>query len=46
MAHARELLAQGKQVSEVAYLTGYKHTAHFTRAFKKHFGFSPGKMKQ
>lgn len=46
MAHARELLAQGKQVSEVAYLSGYKHTAHFTRAFKKHFGFSPGKMKQ
>lgn len=46
MTHARELLAQGKTVSEVAYLSGYKHTAHFTRAFKKHFGFSPGKMKR
>lgn len=46
MAHARELLDQGKTVSEVAYLTGYKHTAHFTRAFKKYFGFAPGKMKR
>lgn len=46
MAHARELLDQGKSVSEVAYLTGYKHTAHFTRAFKKYYGFAPGKMKR
>lgn len=46
MTHARELLAQGKNVSEVAYLSGYKHTAHFTRAFKKHFGFAPGIMKR
>lgn len=46
MTHARELLSQGKAVSEVAYLSGYKHTAHFTRAFKKHFGFSPGIMKR
>jgi AraC-like DNA-binding protein len=46
MIHARELLSEGKSVSEVAYLSGYKHTAHFTRAFKKHFGFSPGIMKR
>ncbi|GEP93350.1 AraC-type DNA-binding protein [Chitinophaga terrae (ex Kim and Jung 2007)] len=46
MAHAREMLAEGKSVSEVAYLSGYKHTAHFTRAFKKHFGFAPGIMKR
>ncbi|NIG56397.1 helix-turn-helix transcriptional regulator [Chitinophaga sp. Cy-1792] len=46
MTHARELLTEGKSVSEVAYLSGYKHTAHFTRAFKKHFGFSPGIMKR
>lgn len=45
MAHARELLGQGKQVSEVAYLSGYKHTAHFTRAFKKFFGYAPGRIK-
>ncbi|WP_298716236.1 AraC family transcriptional regulator [Chitinophaga sp.] len=45
MAHARELLGQGKQVSEVAYLSGYKHTAHFTRAFKKYFGYAPGRIK-
>ncbi|RAJ06651.1 AraC-like DNA-binding protein [Chitinophaga skermanii] len=46
MTHAREMLSQGKSVSEVAYLSGYKHTAHFTRAFKKHFGFAPGIMKK
>ncbi|RFS24791.1 AraC family transcriptional regulator [Chitinophaga silvatica] len=46
MVHARELMLEGKSVSEVAYLSGYKHTAHFTRAFKKHFGFSPGVIKK
>lgn len=46
MAEAKELLLQGKTVSEVAYFTGYKHTAHFTRAFKKHFGFAPNKIKR
>lgn len=46
MTHAREMLSDGKSVSEVAYLSGYKHTAHFTRAFKKHFGFAPGIMKR
>lgn len=46
MTQARELLAQGKSVSEVAYISGYKHTAHFTRAFKKHFGFAPGILKR
>lgn len=45
MAHARELLLQGSTVSEVAVLSGYKHIAHFTRAFKKYFGYAPGVIK-
>ena len=41
MGEARKMLLMGQSVSEVAYLTGYKHVAHFTRAFKKHFGVAP-----
>lgn len=46
MNEAKNLLEKGVTISEVAYLTGYKHVAHFTRAFKKHFGFPPGIMKR
>lgn len=41
MGQAKEMLLEGKSVSEVSTLTGYKHIPHFSRAFKKHFGFSP-----
>ncbi|HJU45805.1 MAG TPA: AraC family transcriptional regulator [Chitinophagaceae bacterium] len=46
MGEAKRLLMMGQTVSEVAYLTGYKHVAHFTRAFKKHFGVAPHTIKK
>lgn len=46
MVEARKRLQDGQSVSEVAYFTGYKHVAHFTRAFKKHFGVAPGQVSR
>ncbi|HEY8387232.1 MAG TPA: AraC family transcriptional regulator, partial [Parasegetibacter sp.] len=46
MEKARELILHSDfKISEIARLTGYKHTSHFTSAFKKHFGVLPGKLK-
>lgn len=45
MKQAMELLRMGHSVSEVSVLTGYKYVAHFTRAFKRHFGINPKKVK-
>lgn len=45
MKEAKELLLSGKAVSDVAFLTGYKHVSHFTRAFKKHYGINPNKVR-
>lgn len=45
MEQAKEMLMQGKSVALVADKVGYKHPAHFARAFKKHFGYPPNKMK-
>lgn len=46
MTHAKELILTGEyRVSDVARLTGYKHSTHFTTAFKKHFGFIPNSLK-
>jgi AraC-like DNA-binding protein len=44
MEEARKRLQDGQPISEVAYFAGYKHVAHFTRAFKKHFGITPGQL--
>lgn len=30
-----------KRISEIAHIVGYKHAAHFTTAFKKHYGVTP-----
>jgi AraC-like DNA-binding protein len=46
MDKARELLADGKTVGEVASYVGYKYPVHFARAFKKHFGYPPNKVKK
>lgn len=46
MNAARDMLMDGKSVQEVAGKMGYKHAAHFTRAFKKHLGYQPRKIKQ
>lgn len=41
---AIELLAQGKQVSDVAYELGYESVSAFISMFKKHFGDTPMKF--
>jgi AraC-like DNA-binding protein len=39
---ALELLRDGSSVKETAIILGYKSPTHFSRDFKKHFGYSPG----
>ncbi|WP_437922036.1 helix-turn-helix transcriptional regulator [Sphingobacterium sp. LRF_L2] len=46
MEHARSLILTGSyRVADVARLTGYKHSTHFTTAFKKYFGFIPNALR-
>ncbi|RDV14906.1 AraC family transcriptional regulator [Pontibacter diazotrophicus] len=46
MEKARQLLQQSQQsIGDIAYQVGYKNSAHFTSAFKKHFGFLPSEIK-
>ncbi|PRY12291.1 AraC family transcriptional regulator [Pontibacter ummariensis] len=46
MEQAKQLLKQQQySISEIAYRIGYKSSAHFTAAFKKHFGFLPSQIK-
>ncbi|SFN32090.1 AraC-type DNA-binding protein [Chitinophaga sp. YR627] len=46
MNQAKELLQSGTSITEVATLTGYKYVSHFNRAFTKHFGIGPGKVRK
>jgi AraC-like DNA-binding protein len=46
MNEAKALLQAGETVSHVAFLTGYKHVSHFTRAFKHHFGINPNQVRK
>ncbi|HVI46400.1 MAG TPA: AraC family transcriptional regulator [Chitinophaga sp.] len=39
------LLNTGKQISEIAFETGYSSPAYFSKAYKKKFGVSPGKCQ-
>lgn len=46
MEKARQLLQQSQQsIGDIAYQVGYKNAAHFTAAFKKHFGFLPSDIR-
>lgn len=46
MEHAKELILKGDyRVADVARLTGYKHSTHFTTAFKKYFGLIPNSLR-
>jgi AraC-like DNA-binding protein len=46
MERARDILINEKRkIGEVARLTGYSHISHFSKAFKKQFGFSPKNIK-
>jgi transcriptional regulator GlxA family with amidase domain len=40
-SRAVELLQDGCNVKETATLLGYKHSTHFSREFKKHWGHAP-----
>ncbi|UYQ95105.1 AraC family transcriptional regulator [Chitinophaga horti] len=46
MNEAKTMLLNDIPVSQVAFLTGYKYVSHFTRAFKKHFGVAPNKVRR
>ncbi len=47
MIKAKNLLAeQDLTVAEVAYSVGYRNPQHFSSAFKRKFGVSPGQMKR
>lgn len=44
---AKELiLAQGNQISEIAYLTGFSNPSYFSKCFKKEFGINPSALLQ
>lgn len=46
MTYAKELIVSGDyRVVDVARMTGYKHSTHFTTAFKKFFGFIPNSLR-
>ena len=42
-SRAIELLQDGYNVKKTAALLGYKHSTHFSREFKKHWGHAPTK---
>ena len=44
---AMELIKTGKMnLSEIAYATGFSSISHFSRVFKKAFGYPPSAVKQ
>lgn len=45
MITAKRLLKEKSGVAQVAYEVGYKHSTHFSSAFKKYFGYLPGQVK-
>lgn len=46
MEEAKRLLSEGeKSISEISEYAGYKNSTHFTSAFKKKYGITPGKYK-
>ncbi|WP_261305374.1 response regulator [Paenibacillus andongensis] len=46
MEQAKIMLAQGKQVQEIAQALGYEDRPHFSELFKKHTGMTPSEFKQ
>lgn len=46
MERAKDILLKEKRkIGEVAKVSGYSSVSHFSKAFKKYFGFSPQKLK-
>jgi len=45
LEQAKSMLLENKStLSAIAFETGYAHPQHFSRAFKKHFGVTPGSL--
>jgi AraC-like DNA-binding protein len=45
--HALHLLTNnGRTVSEASYESGFENQSHFSRVFRKHFGYPPASVKQ
>lgn len=42
----RYLLDSDKVIAEIGFLCGYDSPSHFSTAFKRYFGVSPGKMRE
>lgn len=46
MEYAKRLIMTGEyRIADVAQMVGYKHSTHFTTAFKKYFGFVPNSLR-
>lgn len=46
MEYAKKLIMTGEyRIADVAQMTGYKHSTHFTSAFKRYFGFIPNSLR-
>ena len=45
IAHARQLLRVGKPITEAALDTGFADQAHFTKAFVRFMGMTPGQFR-
>jgi transcriptional regulator GlxA family with amidase domain len=47
LERARQLLAEGDQpIGEIALATGFASRAHFTRAYQRAFGTTPGQRRK
>jgi AraC-like DNA-binding protein len=45
LAHAKQRLAQGEAIAEVAHATGFADQSHLTRQFKRIWGVTPGQYQ-
>lgn len=45
MQKAKELIKNGDSIQSVANSLGFSATSNFSQAFKKHYGFSPSRLK-